>query len=207
MRGAAGALVHHMGREADALRFARRNIDAWTKCIETADYEAIIVTVSGCGTTLKNYGFMLRDDPVYAAKAARISALTRDISEVLAPADLPQPVIAPDVTVAYHAACSLQHGQQISALPKQLLVAAGFMVCEPLDPHLCCGSAGIYNILQSDIAGQLRDRKVSTLETLRPDIIAAGNIGCLTQIGSATDIPVVHTVELLDWATGGSKPF
>ena len=195
--GCCGALAHHMGREVDALAFARANVDAWTAQIERG-LVAVVVTMSGCGTTLKNYGFMLRNDPAYADKAARVSALAKDVTELLAEAGLP--------TVAYHAACSLQHGQKVTAAPKALLKQAGFTVAEPRDAHLCCGSAGTYNILQPDIAGQLRDRKAATLEAVHPDVIAAGNIGCMVQIGGATRVPIVHTVQLLDWATGGPKP-
>jgi glycolate oxidase iron-sulfur subunit len=203
--GCCGALAHHMGREAAALDFARANVDAWTREIEHG-LTAVVVTMSGCGTTLKNYGFMLRDDEAYAEKAARVSALARDVTELLAEAGLPEGRAAPGLTVAYHAACSLQHGQQVTAAPKALLMQAGFTVAEPAEAHMCCGSAGTYNILQPDIAGQLRDRKAAALEAVRPDIIAAGNIGCMVQIAGATRIPIVHTVQLLDWATGGPTP-
>ena len=200
-----GALTHHLGREAQALAFARANVDAWTRQIEQG-LSAIVVTASGCGTTLKNYGFMLRHDPAYAEKAARVSDLARDITELLAEAGLPPRAIEPGLTVAYHAACSLQHGQQVTAAPKALLAEAGFTVREPRDAHLCCGSAGTYNILQSEIAGRLAARKAETLEAAKPDVICAGNIGCLVQIAGVTRIPFVHTVQLLDWATGGPKP-
>jgi glycolate oxidase iron-sulfur subunit len=204
-----GALVHHMGREADSLRAARRNVDAWMREIDGAGLAAIVVTASGCGTTIKDYGFMLRDDPDYAAKAARVSALTRDISELLGEIGLPPGAGDPgfaELTVAYHAACSLQHGQKVTEAPKTLLAQAGFTVRVPKEAHVCCGSAGTYNILQPDIAGQLGDRKVAALEALRPDIIATGNIGCAMQIGQRASVPVLHTVELLDWATGGPAP-
>jgi len=203
--GCCGALVHHMGREAAALDAARRNVDAWTALIEGDGLDAILVTASGCGTTIKDYGFMLRDDAAYAQKAARVSALTRDISEFLANADLP----AGDgrgLTIAYHAACSLQHGQKVTDAPRRLLAGAGYAVRTPIEAHLCCGSAGTYNILQPDLAGQLGDRKVANLARLSPDAIATGNIGCAMQIGARTGVPVVHTVELLDWATGGPAP-
>jgi glycolate oxidase iron-sulfur subunit len=200
-----GALVHHMGREAASLEAARRNVDAWTRQIEAGGLRAIVVTASGCGTTLKDYGFMLKDDPAYADKAARVSALARDISELLAEIDLP-PGNGRGVKVAYHGACSLQHGQKITETPKRLLAQAGFVVLTPADAHLCCGSAGVYNILQPKIAGQLGARKAESMERLEPDVIATGNIGCAIQIGNRTSAPVVHTVELLDWASGGPAP-
>jgi glycolate oxidase iron-sulfur subunit len=201
--GCCGSLVHHMGREEKALGEARTNIDAWTAEIENG-LDAILITASGCGTTVKDYGFMLRTDPAYAEKAARVSALTQDITEYLATLDLAAP--RRNLTVAYHSACSMQHGQQIDRLPKALLTAVGFDVREPAEGHLCCGSAGTYNILQPEIATRLRDRKVENIERLGADVIAAGNIGCLWQIGSATRLPTAHTVELLDWATGGPAP-
>jgi len=205
--GCCGALVHHMGREHDAQDAARRNVDAWTREIEGQGLDAIIVTTSGCGTTIKDYGFLLREDPAYAAKAAKVSALAQDISEFLDSVGLPPRAgTAPGLTVAYHAACSLQHGQKVTEAPKRLLAAAGFTVRTPAEAHLCCGSAGTYNILQPEIAGQLGDRKVANIERLAPHVIAAGNIGCAMQIGQRTATPVVHTVELLDWATGGPVP-
>jgi glycolate oxidase iron-sulfur subunit len=194
-----------MGREARSLAFARANVDAWTRLIDQG-LAAIVVTASGCGTTLKNYGFLLRNDPAYADKAARVSALAKDVTELLAEGGLPPRQIEPGLTVAYHSACSLQHGQRVTAAPKALLAAAGFTVREPRDAHLCCGSAGTYNILQSEIAGQLGAAKATALEAVKPDVICAGNIGCLVQIGRATGVPIVHTVQLLDWATGGPKP-
>ena len=147
---------------------------------------------------------MFRNEPL-AADAAQVAELARDISEVLMDLDLPEGGAQP-LRIAYHAACSLQHGQQIKTYPKALLRRAGFDVVEPADPHLCCGSAGTYNLLQPEIAGQLKARKQKTLSATAPDIISAGNIGCMMQIGSGMDVPVVHTVELLDWATGGPKP-
>jgi glycolate oxidase iron-sulfur subunit len=200
-----GSLVHHIGREGEALAYARNDIDAWTREIDGDGLDAILVTVSGCGTTVKDYGFMLRNDPAYAGKAARVSSLTRDISEYLATLDLPA-AGAPPLTVAYHSACSLQHGQKIVRQPKELLSRAGFTVKDIPEGHLCCGSAGTYNIMQPELAATLRDRKVANIRRVKPDVIAAGNIGCITQIASAIDVPVVHTVELLDWATGGPRP-
>lgn len=203
--GCCGALVHHMGREEQALESARRNVDVWMRAIDEGGLDAIIVTTSGCGTTIKDYGHMLRLDPAYAEKAARVSALAKDVTEYLATLDLPAQ--APKgLTVAYHSACSLQHGQKVTVAPKLLLKAAGFTAKDPPEGHLCCGSAGTYNIMQPDISARLKARKVKNIESTRPDVIAAGNIGCMTQIGSATGIPVVHTVELLDWAYGGAMP-
>ncbi|HEX4098297.1 MAG TPA: glycolate oxidase subunit GlcF [Caulobacteraceae bacterium] len=201
-----GSLVHHLGRKAESLEAARRNVDAWTSEIEGAGLDAIVVTTSGCGVQLKDYGFLLRDDPPYAAKAARVSALARDISELLSAIDLP-PMIAPEpIAIAYHPACALQHGQGLKDEPGRLLQAAGFQVRTPSDALLCCGSAGTYNILQPAIAAELGQRKSQALEELEPDLIAAGNIGCMTQIGLRARTPVVHTVELLDWASGGPRP-
>jgi glycolate oxidase iron-sulfur subunit len=201
-----GSLVHHMGREQQALAQARNNIDAWTREIEDQGLDAILITVSGCGTAVKDYGFMLRTDPAYAVKAARISALAKDVSEYLARLNIQAAAPPARLTVAYHAACSLQHGQKVAREPKELLSKCGFVVKDVPEGHLCCGSAGTYNILQPELAERLRDRKVANIETLQPDVIAAGNIGCITQIAAGTAIPVVHTVELLDWATGGPVP-
>jgi len=203
--GCCGALVHHMGREHDALDSARRNVDAWTAEIESKGLDAIIVTASGCGTTIKDYGFMLRGDPAYADKAARVSALAMDITEYLARIELP-PTQETGLVVGYHPACSLQHGQKVIDPPKQLLAAAGYVVRTPAEAHLCCGSAGTYNILQPGIADQLGERKAANIDALQVDVIATGNIGCATQIARFTGVPVVHTVELLDWASGGPRP-
>jgi glycolate oxidase iron-sulfur subunit len=201
-----GALVHHMGRRAESHAQAKKAIDGWIKLIDEGGLDAILVTTSGCGTTVKDYGFMFRDDADYAEKAKRVSAIARDISEFLETLDLGKPNEPSGLAVAYHAACSLQHGQQIKTAPKALLVKAGFEVREPAEGHLCCGSAGTYNMLQPEISAKLRDRKVANIEATGAAVIAAGNIGCLTQIGSGTPLPVVHTVELLDWAYGGPKP-
>ncbi|CUH76348.1 Lactate utilization protein A [Tritonibacter multivorans] len=202
--GCCGALTHHMGREDDSHTAAAANIHAWMAEVRGAGLDAIVINTSGCGTTVKDYGHMFRNDPL-AADAAKVSDLAMDISELLMQLDLPEGGAA-DLTVAYHAACSLQHGQQVKTHPKTLLKRAGFKIVEPADSHLCCGSAGTYNLLQPEISGQLKARKVKTLEAKSPDLIAAGNIGCMMQIGSGTTTPVVHTVELLDWATGGPKP-
>jgi glycolate oxidase iron-sulfur subunit len=204
--GCCGSLAHHMGVEGRALAQARADIDAWTREIEGEGLEAIVVTASGCGATIKDYGYMLRDDPAYAKKAARVAALARDVSEVAGALDLDFFTTPRRLVVAYHAACSLQHGQKIVDPPKALLRRAGFDVRSIPEAHLCCGSAGTYNILQPEIAEALRDRKVASIARVKPDVIAAGNIGCMTQIASATATPVVHTVELLDWASGGPPP-
>jgi len=203
-QGCCGALTHHMGKVDASHASAEANIRAWMAEINGEGLDAIVINTSGCGTTVKDYGHMFRDTPL-AQEAATISALAKDISEVLVDLDLPKGDDK-DMTIAYHAACSLQHGQKIKDHPKTLLKHAGFRVAEPRDPHLCCGSAGTYNLLQPEISGQLKDRKVKTLEAVNPDIIAAGNIGCMMQIGSATSVPIVHAVELIDWATGGPKP-
>ncbi len=201
-----GSLVHHMGREHEALGFVRNNIDAWMREVDGKGLDAILITASGCGTTIKDYGFMLRTDPAYSDKAARVSAVAKDISEYLATLGLAAPAQASHIPVAYHSACSMQHGQKIDRQPKDLLADAGFLVRDIAEGHLCCGSAGTYNMLQSEIAEKLLARKVANIEKSAPKIVATGNIGCMTQIASGTDIPVVHTVELLDWATGGPMP-
>lgn len=208
--GCCGALVHHMGREHDALGFARANIDAWMAEIEGEGLDAILITASGCGTTIKDYGFMFRNEPAYAEKAARVSALAKDITEYLETLEM-RPVRETGQQIAYHSACSMQHGQQLKDGPKRLLAAAGFKVREVPEGHICCGSAGVYNILQPEIAGRLRGRKIGNIEKTRPLLVATGNIGCMTQLAKGfadkgATTPVVHTAELLDWATGGPLP-
>ncbi len=204
--GCCGALVHHMGRETDARRFAKRNIDAWTKEMARGNVDAVIINASGCGTTVKDYGHMLRHDPDYADRAAKIASLARDITEYLSEVSIGPPSRWSSVRVAYHAACSLQHGQRITDEPKVLLSNAGFSVVGVPEGHICCGSAGTYNILQSEIAGTLKERKIKNIKTTKPDVVAAGNIGCITQLDESVGVPVVHTVELLDWAYGGPVP-
>jgi glycolate oxidase iron-sulfur subunit len=204
--GCCGALVHHMGRDEHSHAFAKRNIDAWIAEMDGEGLDAIVITASGCGTTIKDYGFMFREDPDYAEKAARVSALTKDVTEYVTSLTLMEPVRETDLVVAYHSACSMQHGQAIRTEPKTLLKKAGFTVKDVPEGHICCGSAGTYNLLQPEIAAQLRARKVANIERTKPDLIATGNIGCMTQIGKGTEIPIVHTVELLDWATGGPMP-
>lgn len=211
--GCCGALTHHMGKTAESHATASKNVKAWCAEIDGDGLDAIVINTSGCGTTVKDYGHMFRNDAL-AVDAARVSAIAKDVTEVLM--DLgdqmrelatPQDAVVPEgMIVAYHAACSLQHGQQIKTYPKDLLKKAGFKVVEPVDSHLCCGSAGTYNLMQPEISTQLKARKVQTLEARNPDVIAAGNIGCMMQIGSAASAPIVHTVELLDWASGGPKP-
>jgi glycolate oxidase iron-sulfur subunit len=201
-----GALTHHLGRDGDALARARANIAVWLEEAGRGGLDAILVTTSGCGTVIKDYGFMLREDRDFAAPAAKISALTKDITEYLGDIDLRHQRQHGDIVVAYHSACSLQHGQKITQAPKELLSKSGFVVKDVPESHLCCGSAGTYNILQPDIASRLRDRKVANIAMVKPDMIAAGNIGCMVQIAGGTSVPVVHTIELLDWATGGPRP-
>ena len=203
-QGCCGALTHHMGKTAEAHATAAGSIAAFMAEVRGDGLDAVVINTSGCGTTIKDYGHMFRDDPL-AADAATVAGLAVDVSELLVRLDLPQG--APKgLRVAYHAACSLQHGQQVKTAPKDLLRRAGFEVVEPADSHLCCGSAGTYNLLQPEISARLKARKVETLEARSPQVIAAGNIGCMMQIGSGTAVPVVHTVELLDWATGGPVP-
>ncbi|MEA2791678.1 MAG: glycolate oxidase iron-sulfur subunit [Acetobacteraceae bacterium] len=201
--GCCGALNHHMGQHERAMALARANIEAWS--CET-DLDAVVINASGCGTTVKDYGFMFRSEPEpWRARAEKISGLTVDITEFLSRFGYAPTRESPGLTVAYHSACSLQHGQQVTAEPKTLLSRAGFRVVEPREPHICCGSAGTYNLLQPEIAGRLRDRKLVNLKAVKPDLIAAGNIGCITQL-SEDALPVVHTIELLDWMAGGPRP-
>lgn len=202
--GCCGALTHHMGKTDESHSSAARNINAWVREMDGKGLDAIVINTSGCGTTIKDYGHMFRNDAL-AADAKRVSDIALDVSEILSRLEMPKGADK-GLVVAYHAACSLQHGQKIKSAPKDLLKQAGFTVVEPADSHLCCGSAGTYNLLQPEISGQLKDRKIKTLEAKSPDIIAAGNIGCMMQIGSGTDVPIMHTVELLDWAMGGPKP-
>jgi glycolate oxidase iron-sulfur subunit len=202
--GCCGALAHHMGRHDEALAAVHRNIAAWAKELYGHGLDAVITNTSGCGTVLKDYGFLLRGDS-FAQVAAKISSISLDLSEFLLTAGYAPKQVPPKLTVAYHAACSLQHGQKITDAPKTLLRKSGFEVVEPKDGHLCCGSAGTYNILQPEIAATLRRRKLDTLQAIEPDLIAAGNIGCLTQL-AGDGIPTLHVVELLDWAAGGPMP-
>ena len=204
--GCCGALVHHLGEDEPALAFARANIDAWERARAAGGLDAVVANASGCGTMLKDYGFLLRDDPVYADKAAQIAGLARDVSEIVSELGLQHAAAPEPLRVAYHSACSLQHGQKIDRSPKELLAQAGFEVVAIPEGHLCCGSAGSYNLLQPELAGALRARKLANIALTGADVVAAGNIGCIAQLTAAAGPPVVHTVELLDWATGGPRP-
>jgi glycolate oxidase iron-sulfur subunit len=204
-----------MGHEAKSHKQAAHLIDAWTAEIERAEAEgtrldAILITASGCGTTIKDYGFMFRNDPAYAQKAARVSGLAKDITEYLATLDL-SPARPTGQTIAYHSACSMQHGQKITDAPKTILRALGFAVKDVPEGHICCGSAGTYNMLQPEISGRLRARKTKNIARLRPDAVATGNLGCISQIGlgfveRGDQIPILHTIQLVDWALGGELP-
>ncbi len=204
--GCCGALVHHMGREKEAVAQAKANIDAWVKAIQREPADAIIVNASGCGTMVKDYGHLLKGHPSHARRAAEIAELAMDVTEFLAKNDIGPPKRWSSLRVAYHSACSMQHGQRIIDQPKTLLRKAGFTVIDVPEGHICCGSAGVYNILQPELADRLRQRKVDNIESVRPDVIAAGNLGCITQIQLGTPIPVVHSIELIDWACGGPVP-
>ncbi|OAI31677.1 2-hydroxy-acid oxidase [Methylosinus sp. R-45379] len=205
--GCCGALPHHLGRSADSHALARRNIEAWTREIERGGLDHIVIDTSGCGTTVKDYGHMFRDDPALAEKAALIAAMARDVTEIIAALDFAPSIDVGRLRVAYHSACSLQHGQKIADLPMELLRRAGFEVVPVPESHICCGSAGTYNLLQGELASALRERKVANIQLVAPQVIAAGNLGCMIQIGQGTAIPIVHTVQLLDWVSGGPRPF
>ena len=204
--GCCGGLTHHLGKKSLALDAVRANVRSWMQEHSAEPVDAIVINASGCGTTVKEYGFMLRNDAELAEAAQTVSALTRDISELLDETGLPEVSRPKEMNVTYHSACSLQHGQKVTIAPKTLLAAAGFSVTEPRESHLCCGSAGTYNMLQPEIASQLRDRKAENIARSAPDLVATGNLGCMMQLQDAVEVPVVHTVELLDWATGGPTP-
>ena len=204
--GCCGALQHHMGEEEASNAFAGAIVRSVMREKRERGLDYFVANTSGCGTTLKDYGFMLREDPALAADAAAFSAMTRDISEVLAELDIVPRPEQPKLRVAYHSACSLQHGQKVTQAPPNVLRKAGFEVVAVPESHICCGSAGTYNLLQPDIANQLKARKVANIAKMAPDVVAAGNIGCMVQIASGTTTPVVHTVQLVDRATGGPKP-
>ena len=212
--GCCGALTHHMGKGDQARATAARNIDAWISEMDGDGLDAIVINASGCGTTVKDYGHMFKGHPL-EGDAKRVAAISRDISEVLgelqlsevdATGEKAQKAKTAQIRVAYHSACSLQHGQQIKTLPKTLLEKVGYQVVEPAEAHLCCGSAGTYNLMQPELSSQLKKRKTNHLLATNPDVIATGNIGCMMQIGSDINIPTIHTVQLLDYATGGPKP-
>ncbi len=202
--GCCGALSLHLGRSSESRKAAEKNVEAWFAEIDGRGLDAIVVNTSGCGTVIKDYGLIFRDTEL-AAKALRVAKITKDVTEFASQLDLSVAANS-NIRVAYHSACSLQHGQQVRHEPVDLLAKAGFVVVEPNNAHLCCGSAGTYNLLQPEISGELRRRKVATLEAVTPQIIAAGNIGCMMQIAAGTKVPVIHTVELLDWVTGGKRP-
>ena len=204
--GCCGALSHHLGLASPALEAAKRNIAAWNREIEGAGLDAIVVNASGCGTMVKDYAFQFREDPAWADRAANVSRLTRDVSEFIDELGLSTPAPPSGLRVAYQSACSMQHGQGIHERPIRLLSDAGFEAVEVPEGHICCGSAGTYNMLQPALATELRERKVRNIERTRPQAVATGNIGCIIQIAAGTDIPILHTVELLDWATGGPRP-
>ncbi|MEH6527989.1 MAG: glycolate oxidase subunit GlcF [Sneathiella sp.] len=204
--GCCGALPLHMGKEDGALELARENILAWSKEIEGEGLDAIVINTSGCGTTVKDYGHLFEEDKELAVKAAAVAALACDITEFLPQLAMKKTADIPRLKVAYHSACSLQHGQKIKDPPKQLLVAMDFQVTDIPESHICCGSAGTYNLLQPEMSGKLKARKVANIAKTNPQIVAAGNIGCIAQIASGMDLPVLHTVQLLDWATGGPTP-
>ncbi|HHN73229.1 MAG TPA: glycolate oxidase iron-sulfur subunit, partial [Thermopetrobacter sp.] len=200
--GCCGALSLHMGNEDKARALARANIAAW----EAAGVDAVIVNASGCGVTVKDYDHLLRHDEDWAERAVRIAAGTRDVTEWLAEVELP-PMRAPEpLTVALHNPCTLQHGQRILCAPRQLLEAAGFTVAEPAEPHLCCGAAGVYSILEPRLARALRRRRTGHLEATGAHVVASANLGCMQHLAGGTSLPVVHIVELLAWAAGGARP-
>lgn len=196
-----GAISDHLGERDEGLDYARRNIDAWWPHVESGA-EAIIVTASGCGVVVKEYGYLLRDDAAYAAKAARVSELARDPVEVIA-AEWKRfaPLVAMDhgpQRVAFHAPCTLQHGQRLTHRVEEILEAVGLELTPVANAHLCCGSAGTYSILQPELAGRLRDNKVAALEAGKPDVVATANIGCLVHIAGAATPPVRHWLELFE---------
>jgi glycolate oxidase iron-sulfur subunit len=201
-----GALVHSLGKEEEARDYARRNIDAWTAVIREKPLDAILVTTSGCGTMVKDYGNLLARDRGYAERAAYVGKLARDITEFISEVGLVPPVLWTGLRIAYHAPCSLQHGQKLDTVPLTLLEQAGFNILNIPEGHLCCGSAGTYNLLEPELSGQLRERKLANIAKVEPDVIVTANIGCMMQLQGGTTAPFVHTIEMLDWATGGPAP-
>ena len=204
--GCCGALVHHLGRREEAKDFAKVNITSWTKEIKGKGLDAIVINASGCGTEVKRYGHLFRNDDHWRDKAERISTLTKDISEFLNEQELRSHQLVENCTVLYHDACSLIHGQKVRNEPRLLLNNVGFDVREIPGKHFCCGSAGVYNLIQEEIARQLKSRRLKAIDKIESAFIATGNIGCQVQLQTSLDRPVVHTVELLDWATGGPRP-
>lgn len=202
--GCCGALVHHLGREDPARAQARANIQAWTGIKGGVD--AVVVNASGCGTMIKDYGHLLAGDPDWAEPAAQIAAMAQDVTELLAELGLGGTVERPQISVAYHDACSMQHGQRVRSQPRALLEQAGFPVTEVAEGHFCCGSAGTYNLLQPEMANELGARKAAHVDATGAHAVATGNLGCMLQMARFTDRPMVHTAELLDWATGGPIP-
>ena len=204
-----GSLNHHLGKEELAHKSFINNINSWFKWYEEKNLDAILVTTSGCGTTLKDYGYIFRDNPdkELRRKAKMVSSLAKDVTEYLGK-NIKLNYVKKDkkFTIAYHSACSMQHGQKIHSQPMDLLKKTGNEIVEIPDGHLCCGSAGTYNLLQDEMAAELLKRKVSNIDKVKPDFISTGNIGCMTQISSGTKIPIVHTIEILNWYTGGEKP-
>jgi len=201
-----GSLAHHMGHEATGHAQARRTIDAWMAEVEGAGLDAIVISASGCGATIKDYAAMLADDPVYAPKAQKIAALAKDVNEFLLPHDF-APVRKSKKVIAYQSPCSLQHAQRLADAPRNLLRKVGFAVRDIPEGHLCCGSAGVYNILQPETGDGLRMRKLAAISKVKPDMIATANVGCLTQLALESKIPIAHAVEYVDWACGGAAPF
>ena len=204
--GCCGALTFHLGERQHSLQLMRRNIEVWHAEMQGRGLDAIVLNTSGCGTVVGEYDHIFRHDPELAEKARAVTALVRDVSEIVDELGLGEISNPTGLRVAYHDACSLQHGQKIKQQPRQLLEQAGFEVAEITEGHLCCGSAGTYSLLKPDFADELRHRKAAHIALARPQVVAAGNIGCIEHLDGAVEVPVVHTVELLDWATGGPRP-
>ncbi|HUL82141.1 MAG TPA: glycolate oxidase subunit GlcF [Gammaproteobacteria bacterium] len=203
--GCCGSLVHHLGRERETLAFGARVLEQVEAQLRGGGLDALVANASGCGTHAKDFGHLFRDHDLRALAAA-VSTKSRDVTELLAELGLPPPRDPPRIAVAYHSACSMQHGQKLDEPPRALLRQAGYDVREIAEGHLCCGSAGTYNILQPALAARLRDRKLANVARTGAAAIATGNVGCIAQLAAGTTTPVVHTVELLDWATGGPVP-
>ena len=195
--GCCGAVSQHLGASDEAKNFMRQNIDSWWGAIESGA-EAILVTASGCGLMVKDYGYHLRDDPDYSQKAARVSSLCRDLSEILSADDLVKLESNAPKRISFHAPCTLQHGQKLSGKTEALLTAAGFSLTPVRDAHSCCGSAGTYSILQADLSKRLRTKKLAALQQQDPELIATANVGCQTHLQSASELPIVHWIELFD---------